>query len=134
MKFEWELLKRSEDKISETWRAKVIGGWIIKEFDCIYVDNLSRGSRDYSLSNSIIFIPDKNHEWDLNEEEYENKSIDELELLIRTYNNLRALDIVTIGDLIKWSSLDLLKTINFGKKSLFEVKEALKKIGLKLKE
>lgn len=66
MKFEWELIFTSEDKISETWRAKVIGGWIIRDFHCAYyVDQKLCTIRDYSLASSITFIPDPNHEWSI---------------------------------------------------------------------
>ena len=70
MKFEWKLVSKSEDNISNTWRAEVIGEWLIRDFHCIYVDNYKTsktGTRDYSLSNAVTFVSDPNHEWAIEE-------------------------------------------------------------------
>ena len=53
------------------------------------------------------------------------RSIDELELTVRSTNCLRAEGIFLIGDLIQRSEFDLLKTPNLGKKSLNEIKDVL---------
>lgn len=53
-------------------------------------------------------------------------SIDKLELTVRSSNCMREVGIKTIGDLLKISSIDLMKeSYNFGKKSRNEVKEIL---------
>lgn len=54
MKFEWEEL----NKVMK--RAKVHGGWILRSF------NYTTDNKDvYSQSQSMVFIPDPNHEWEI---------------------------------------------------------------------
>ena len=60
------------------------------------------------------------------------KSVEELELSVRVANILRRLGIHLVGDLVSCGELDLLRSKNFGLKSLYEVKEALAKMGLAL--
>ena len=60
------------------------------------------------------------------------RSIEELELTVRTTNCLKAESIFLIGDLIQRSEFDLLKTPNLGKKSLNEIKDVLASKGLSL--
>ncbi|MBB5022431.1 DNA-directed RNA polymerase subunit alpha [Desulfurispira natronophila] len=60
------------------------------------------------------------------------KSVEELELSVRSYNCLNNIDIRTIADLVCRSENELLKTKNFGKKSLLEIKEILKEMNLTL--
>ena len=55
-----------------------------------------------------------------------------LDLTMRSQHCLKAEDIDTIGDLIKRSEVELLKTPNLGKKSLTEIKDALAAHDLKL--
>jgi DNA-directed RNA polymerase subunit alpha len=59
-----------------------------------------------------------------------DKSVDELELSVRSYNCLKNADIRTIRDLIKRTEKDMLGTKNFGKKSLTEIKDMLHGMGL----
>jgi DNA-directed RNA polymerase subunit alpha len=59
-----------------------------------------------------------------------DKSVDELELSVRSYNCLKNADIRSIRDLIKRSEKDMLGTKNFGKKSLTEIKDMLHGMGL----
>jgi len=61
-----------------------------------------------------------------------NKSIDELELSVRSHNCLKKMGINTIRDLVQRSEADLLKVRNFGKKSLEEVKSVLEEMHLSL--
>ena len=61
-----------------------------------------------------------------------NRSVDELELSVRSYNCLKNADIRTIRDLVQKSEQEMLKTKNFGKKSLQEIKEVLAEMGLTL--
>lgn len=61
-----------------------------------------------------------------------NMKIDDCEIAVRTYNCLRYINIETIGQLIQLTESELLKTKNFGRKSLKEVKELLAPYGLKL--
>src|SRR5262244_2478436 len=61
-----------------------------------------------------------------------DKSVDELELSVRSYNCLKNADIRTIRELVQKSEPDMLKTKNFGRKSLNEIKEILQSMGLHL--
>jgi len=60
------------------------------------------------------------------------KSVDELELSVRSANCLKNADIRHIGDLVQKSESEMLKTKNFGRKSLNEIKEILSEMGLSL--
>jgi DNA-directed RNA polymerase subunit alpha len=60
------------------------------------------------------------------------RSIEELELSVRSSNCLKNARIKTIGELCERSEAELLKTKNFGKKSLEEIKKVLNGLGLKL--
>jgi DNA-directed RNA polymerase subunit alpha len=59
-----------------------------------------------------------------------NRSIEELELSVRSYNCLKNANIQTIGELVRKSEAEMLKTKNFGRKSLNEIKEILADMGL----
>jgi DNA-directed RNA polymerase subunit alpha len=61
-----------------------------------------------------------------------NKSVDELELSVRSYNCLKNANIRTIGELVQKTESEMLKTKNFGRKSLNEIKEILAGMGLSL--
>jgi len=63
---------------------------------------------------------------------YDNlkRSVEELELSVRSYNCLKNADIKTIGQLVQKSEAEMLKTKNFGRKSLNEIKEMLAEMGL----
>jgi DNA-directed RNA polymerase subunit alpha len=58
------------------------------------------------------------------------RSVEELELSVRSYNCLKNADIKTIADLVQKTEADMLKTKNFGRKSLNEIKEILTEMGL----
>ena len=60
------------------------------------------------------------------------KKVDELELSVRSANCLKNDNIVYIGDLIQKSEGEMLRTPNFGRKSLNEIKEVLASMGLHL--
>ncbi len=59
------------------------------------------------------------------------KKVEELELSVRSANCLKNDNIVYIGDLVQKSESEMLKTPNFGRKSLNEIKEVLSNMGLK---
>ncbi len=61
-----------------------------------------------------------------------NRPVDELELSVRSYNCLKNADIRSIRDLVQKTEPEMLKTKNFGKKSLQEIKEVLAEMGLTL--
>jgi DNA-directed RNA polymerase subunit alpha len=58
------------------------------------------------------------------------KTIDELELSVRSYNCLKNENIIYVGDLVSRTEGEMLKTANFGRKSLNELKDNLKNMGL----
>ena len=60
------------------------------------------------------------------------RKVDELELSVRSANCLKNDNIVYIGDLIEKTEAEMLRTPNFGRKSLNEIKEVLGTMGLKL--
>jgi DNA-directed RNA polymerase subunit alpha len=64
--------------------------------------------------------------------EYLNKSVDELELSVRSANCLKNAGIRTIRDLVQRTEKDMLETKNFGRKSLNEIKDILRPMGLSL--
>jgi DNA-directed RNA polymerase subunit alpha len=61
-----------------------------------------------------------------------DKSVDELELSVRSANCLQNANIRYIGELVQRSEAEMLKTKNFGRKSLKEIKEILAEMGLQL--
>jgi DNA-directed RNA polymerase subunit alpha len=61
-----------------------------------------------------------------------NRSVEELELSVRSYNCLKNAGIQTIGELVQKSESEMLRTKNFGRKSLNEIKEILAGMGLAL--
>lgn len=60
------------------------------------------------------------------------KSVDELELSVRSYNCLKNANIKAIADLVQKTEQEMLRTKNFGRKSLNEIKEILHTMGLRL--
>lgn len=83
---------------------------------------------------------DEGHEPPEEESEEESKkinenlyrSVDELELSVRAANCLKNANIQLIGDLVQRSEAEMLKTQNFGRKSLNEIKDILADMGLSL--
>jgi len=67
---------------------------------------------------------------DFNENLY--RSVDELELSVRSANCLKNADIKYIGELVQKTEQEILMTKNFGRKSLNEIKEILSCMGLRL--
>jgi len=64
--------------------------------------------------------------------EHLDKSVEELELSVRSYNCLKNANIRTIRELVQKSEPEMLRTKNFGRKSLNEIKEILQSMGLGL--
>ena len=60
------------------------------------------------------------------------RSVDELEFSVRSQNCLQNADIKYIGELVQKTEQDMLRTKNFGHKSLNEIKEILREMGLEL--
>lgn len=77
IKFEWRII--SNDCSSFTFRAKVIGGWIVRTVGIYYYDSLFTADREPVLDNSktlfkssdrkftesMVFVHDPAHEWEL---------------------------------------------------------------------
>ncbi len=63
---------------------------------------------------------------------YLAKSVEELELSVRSYNCLKNANIQSIAELVQKNDQEMLKTRNFGRKSLNEIKEILEDMGLSL--
>jgi DNA-directed RNA polymerase subunit alpha len=61
-----------------------------------------------------------------------DRSVEELELSVRSYNCLKNANITTIRELVQKTESEMLKTKNFGRKSLNEIKEILSTMGLSL--
>jgi DNA-directed RNA polymerase subunit alpha len=61
-----------------------------------------------------------------------DRSVEELELSVRSYNCLKNANITTIRELVRKTEPEMLKTKNFGRKSLNEIKEILASMGLSL--
>ena len=76
------------------------------------------------------YAPSGAEEEPLNENLF--KSVDELELSVRSANCLQNANIQLIGELVQRTEQDMLKTKNFGRKSLKEIKEILANMGLSL--
>jgi DNA-directed RNA polymerase subunit alpha len=64
--------------------------------------------------------------------EHLDKSVEELELSVRSYNCLKNANIRTIRELVQKTEADMLKTKDFGRKSLNEIKDILQTMGLGL--
>ncbi|MEW6410379.1 MAG: DNA-directed RNA polymerase subunit alpha [Nitrospirota bacterium] len=92
-------------------------------------DHLSIFTEDEDKTEETVVEPGR-------EEEVFNenllKSVEELELSVRAYNCLKNANIKTIADLVQKTEHEMLKTKNFGRKSLNEIKEILAGMGLYL--
>jgi DNA-directed RNA polymerase subunit alpha len=58
------------------------------------------------------------------------KNVEELELSVRSYNCLKNANILTLADLVQKTEQEMLRTKNFGRKSLNEIKEIIQSMGL----
>ncbi len=64
--------------------------------------------------------------------EFLDRSVEELELSVRSYNCLKNANIQNLRELVQKTESEMLKTKNFGRKSLNEIKDILHKMGLSL--
>ena len=86
-----------------------------------------------SLDDPVEPIPELSVEQpELTSNENLEKSVEELELSVRSYNCLKNAEIRTISELVQKTEAEMLKTKNFGRKSLNEIKEILTNMGLSL--
>jgi DNA-directed RNA polymerase subunit alpha len=77
-----------------------------------------------------VYMPSSSDDEPPNENLF--RSVDELELSVRSANCLQNANITLIGELVQRTEQDMLKTKNFGRKSLKEIKEILAQMGLSL--
>jgi DNA-directed RNA polymerase subunit alpha len=86
-----------------------------------------------STSTSMVQPIGNEPEGDSNQlNRYLLKKVDELELSVRSANCLKNDNIIYIGDLVQKTEAEMLRTPNFGRKSLNEIKEVLASMGLRL--
>lgn len=120
----------------------------VTDYDCLVMEVSTDGSLDPATAVSIAarILQEQLESFIGFEEEYAApekieetltfdknlfKKIDELELSVRSQNCLKNDNIVYIGDLVKKTEGEMLKTPNFGRKSLNEIKEVLSNMGLR---
>jgi DNA-directed RNA polymerase subunit alpha len=85
---------------------------------------------DESLEPSVSATEDHEHKSEFNENLY--RTVDELELSVRSANCLKNANILKIYQLVQKTEAEMLKTKNFGRKSLNEIKEVLSEMDLSL--
>ena len=85
---------------------------------------------NFEETEETSYHPTGSEEEPLNENLF--RSVDELELSVRSANCLQNANITLIGELVQRTEQDMLKTKNFGRKSLKEIKEILANMGLSL--
>ncbi|WGK68909.1 DNA-directed RNA polymerase subunit alpha [Candidatus Haliotispira prima] len=83
-----------------------------------------------NFDESLIVAEEEVSEDELKVKKLLEKTVDELELSVRSSNCLRSAQIRTVGELVSWTEDDIAKTRNFGKKSLQEIKDKLASWGL----
>ncbi len=99
----------------------------------ILIDHLDLFIFDESEESSEETLHDSGDVYDVSASDFNKnllRPVDELELSVRSYNCLKNANIKTIADLVQKTDLEMLKTKNFGRKSLNEIKEILKTMGL----
>ena len=94
---------------------------LIKDHMAIFI-NFEEDTEDYSYQQQERPPLPRNDQLD--------RSVDELELSVRSYNCLKNAGIKTIRDLVQRSEREMLATKNFGKKSLGEIRDILQSMGL----
>ena len=102
----------------------IVGPWQNSTQASVPTANRTHSKPIYLRSTEILLGPegDSRH----------NLSIDDLPLSVRPYNCLLCQNVHTVGDLVKKKRSDLLRTQNFGRKSLHEIEEILDGLGLTL--
>jgi DNA-directed RNA polymerase subunit alpha len=95
---------------------------LVKDHMIIFI-NIDEPPENVELPQDIVHDPRLEHL---------DRSVEELELSVRSYNCLKNANIQTIRELVQKSENEMLKTKNFGRKSLNEIKDILVKMGLSL--
>ena len=107
----------------EPYEALSLAARVLSEHLALFV-NLSEAAKN----TQIMVEPEENKK-----EKVLEMSIEELELSVRSFNCLKRSGISTVEDLISRSEAEMIKTKNLGKKSLEEVIEKLRDLGLELR-
>lgn len=94
-----------------------------------YLDNLLDLNKDKYSDLDLVKDPEK-----VKEETFENLSVEDLDLSVRSYNCLKRAGISNVLELTQKSEAEMMKVRNLGKKSLKEVKDKLEEKGLSFKE
>jgi DNA-directed RNA polymerase subunit alpha len=102
--------------------ALALASKLLKSYLTIFIN--------FEEEDEVIEVTEQKKEEVIND--YLNKSVDELELTVRSTNCLKAANIKTIADLVQKTESEMLETKNFGRKSLKEIKDILKGMGLDL--
>jgi DNA-directed RNA polymerase subunit alpha len=100
---------------------------LMKDHLAIFI-NIEEDDDEESETTPVTISESEREQW----WEKLNKSVDEMELSVRSYNCLKNANIRTIGELVQKTESEMLKTKNFGRKSLNEIKEILAGMGLSL--
>ena len=103
------------------WDAIGLAAKLIKDHMAIFI-NFEEDSDEFSYQQQERAPLPRNDQLD--------RSVDELELSVRSYNCLKNAGIKTIRDLVQRSEREMLATKNFGKKSLGEIRDILRGMGL----
>ncbi len=108
----------------------------ISQAASIVIEHMSLFVLEEEEEEESLALEQGNMEDSMNEEPIFNsnllKSVEELELSVRSYNCLKNANIKSIADLVQKSEQEMLRTKNFGRKSLNEIKEILHTMGLRL--
>jgi len=96
----------------------------------VHFDDQLPSGHVVAVSGISSHAPDESDANQLNR--YLLKKVDELELSVRSANCLKNDNIIYIGDLVQKTEAEMLRTPNFGRKSLNEIKEVLSSMGLRL--
>lgn len=102
---------------------------IVMQYMQAFLDFGKEEGEDAPEELATIFSPDVEPE-----SEELSRSIDDMDLTVRSYNCLKRESINTVRELVKLSEQDLCNIRNFGVKSIEEIKEKLKDMGLSLRE
>ncbi len=103
---------------------------IIDYMDLFILEEMEEGQEFVSNESALLTMSSASGNPSLNENLL--KSVDELELSVRASNCLKNAQIKTISELVQKTEHEMLKTKNFGRKSLNEIKEVLHSMGLRL--
>jgi DNA-directed RNA polymerase subunit alpha len=96
---------------------------IVKDQMSVFI-NFQEADEDYAPAETVVI--------DARMNDILYKSVDELELSVRAANCLENAGIRFIGDLVMKTEMDMLKTKNFGRKTLNEIRDILSEMGLHL--